>query len=64
MTRMMISLDVIMNHGKAKEELDEFEHWKRKAYQPKVREMTVGHLTGESSEVMVCPLRKKESLRT
>ncbi len=37
-----------MNHGKAMEELDEFEHFKRKKYQQKVRETTARCLTGES----------------
>jgi hypothetical protein len=49
-----------MNHGKAKEELDEFERWKHKKYQPKVREMTVRHLTGESCEVMVGPVEERQ----
>ncbi len=54
-----------MNHGKAKEELDEFERWKRKKYQPKVLEMTARCLTGELSEVMVGPVEEeKKSLGT
>jgi hypothetical protein len=35
-----------VNHGKAKEELEEFESFKRKKYQPKVREVTARCLTG------------------
>ena len=51
-----------MNHGKAKEELDEFEHWKRKKYKPKVREMTARCLFGELSEVMVGPVEEEKNL--
>ncbi len=56
-----------MNHGKAMEELDEFEHFKRKKYQPKVRERTARCLAGESCEIMVGPVEekgKKSSFRT
>ena len=56
-----------MNQGKAKEELEEFEHFKRKKYQPKVREVTVRYLTGESCEIIVGPVDqkgKKSSIRT
>jgi hypothetical protein len=48
-----------MNHGKAVEELDEFERFKRKKYQPKVREMTARCLTGELCEIMVGPVEEK-----
>jgi hypothetical protein len=56
-----------MNHGKAKEELEEFERFKRKKHQPKVREVTARCLTGESCQIMVDPVDqkgKKYSLRT
>ena len=55
-----------MHHGKAKEELEEFEHFKRKKYQPKVREVTARCLTGESCEIIVGPVDqkgKKSSIR-
>jgi hypothetical protein len=48
-----------MNHGKAKEELEEFERFKHKKYQPKVREVTVRCLTGELCQIMVGPVDKK-----
>ncbi len=48
-----------MNHGKAKEELEEFEHFKHKNYQPKVREMTARCLTGESCQIMIGPVEEK-----
>ncbi len=48
-----------INHGKAMEELDEFECFKRTKYQPKVREMTARCLTGESCEIMVGPVEGK-----
>jgi len=53
-----------MNHSKAKEKLEEFERFKRKKYQPKVREVTASYLTGESCQIMVGPVEKKSSLRT
>jgi hypothetical protein len=48
-----------MNHGKAKEELEEFEHFKCKKYQPKVREVTARCLTGELCQIMVGPVNQK-----
>jgi hypothetical protein len=48
-----------MNHGKAKEELEEFERFKRKKYQPNVREVTARCLTGESCQIMVGPVGQK-----
>ncbi len=50
-----------MNHGKAKEEqeLEEFERFKRKKYQPKVREVTARCLTGKSCQIMVGPVNQK-----
>jgi hypothetical protein len=48
-----------MNHGKAMEELDEFEHFKRKKYQLKVRGTTARCLTGESCVIMVGPVEEK-----
>ncbi len=48
-----------MNHGKATEELYEFERFKHKKYQPKVRETTARCLTGESCEIMVRPVKEK-----
>ena len=48
-----------MNHGIAKEELEEFEHFKRKKYQLKVREVTARCLTGESCQIMVAPFDQK-----
>ena len=56
-----------MNHGKSKEELEEIEHFKRKKYQPNVREVTARCLTGELCQIMVGPVdqkRKKSSTRT
>jgi hypothetical protein len=49
-----------MNHSKAKEELEEFERFKRKKYQPKVREVTARCLAGESCQIMVGPVDQKE----
>jgi hypothetical protein len=48
-----------MNHGKAKEELEEFEHFKHKQYQPKIRELTARCLTGQSCQIMVGPVDEK-----
>ncbi len=48
-----------MNHSKAKEELEEFERYKHKKYQPKVREVTARCLTGESCQIMVGPVNQK-----
>ncbi len=48
-----------MNHGKAKKELEEFEHFKHKKYQPKIREVTARCLTGESCQIMVGPVNQK-----
>jgi hypothetical protein len=49
-----------MNHGKAKDELEEFERFKkRKKYQPEVREVTARSLTGESCQNMVGPVDQK-----
>jgi len=48
-----------MNHGKAKEELEEYERFKHKKYQPKVREVTARCLTGESCQIMVGPVDQK-----
>jgi hypothetical protein len=50
------------NHGKAKEELEEFESLKRKKYQPRVRKVTARCLTGESCQIMVGPVTKKEKI--
>ncbi len=41
------------------EELDEFEHFKLKKYQPKIREMTARCLTGELCEIRVGPVEEK-----
>ncbi len=46
-------------HSKAKEELEEFERFKCKKYQPKVREVTATCLTGESCQIMVGPVDQK-----
>jgi hypothetical protein len=48
-----------MNHGKAKGKLEEFEHFKHKKYQPKVREVTARCLTGESCQFIVGPVDQK-----
>jgi hypothetical protein len=48
-----------MNHGKTKKELEEFERFKHKRYQPKVREVTARCLTGESRQIMVGPVDQK-----
>jgi hypothetical protein len=48
-----------MNHGKAKEELEEFECFKHKKYQPKVKEVTARCLTGESCQIRVGPVNQK-----
>ncbi len=56
---MMIPQHDNMNHGKAMEELDEFERFKQKRYQPKVRETTARCLTGELCEIMVGPDEEK-----
>ncbi len=48
-----------MNHGKSKEELEEFERFKRKKYQPKAREVAAWCLTGESCQIMVGPVNQK-----
>ena len=48
-----------MNHGKAKEELEEFERFKCKKYQLKVREVTARCLTGELCQIMVGPVDQK-----
>jgi hypothetical protein len=48
-----------MNHSKAKKELEEFEHFKRKKYLPKVREVTARCLTGELCQIMVGPVNQK-----
>ncbi len=48
-----------MNHCKAMEELEEFEHFKRKKYQPKVREVIAGCLIGELCQIMVGPVNQK-----
>ncbi len=47
-----------MNHGKAKEEMEEFEYFKHKKYQSKVRDMTARCLTGESCQIMVGPVEE------
>jgi hypothetical protein len=48
-----------MNHGKSKEELEEFECFKCKKYQPNVREVTARCLTGELCQIMVGPVDQK-----
>jgi hypothetical protein len=45
-----------MNHGKSKKELEEFERFKRKKYQPNVREVTARCLTGKLCQIMVSPV--------
>ncbi len=56
-----------MNHGKAKEELEKFKHFKCKKYHPNVKEVIARCLTGESCQIMVGPVgqkRKKSSRST
>jgi hypothetical protein len=48
-----------MSHGKTKVELEEFEHFRCKKFQPKVREMTARFLTGESCQIKVGPVEEK-----
>jgi hypothetical protein len=47
------------NYGKAKEELEEFERFKRKKYLPTLKETSARCLTGESGEIMVGPVQEK-----
>jgi hypothetical protein len=47
-----------MNHGKAKAEMEEFEYFKHKKYQPKVRDMTARCLTGELCQIIVGPVEE------
>jgi hypothetical protein len=47
------------NYGKAKEELEEFERFKRKKYLPTLKETSARCLTGESGEMMVGPVHEK-----
>ena len=48
-----------MNHSKSKEELEDFERFKRKKYQPNVRGVTARCLTGELCQIMVGPVEEK-----
>jgi hypothetical protein len=48
-----------MNHSKSKEELEDFERFKRKKYQPNVRGVTARCLTGELCQIIVSPVDQK-----
>ena len=48
-----------MNHGKAHEEQEEFEHFKWKKYLPKLKETTVRCLTGDLCQIIVGPVEEK-----
>ncbi len=47
------------NYGKAKEELEEFEHFKWNKYLPTLKETSARCLTGESGQIMVGPVEEK-----
>ena len=47
------------NYGKAKQELEEFERFKRKKYLPTLKEASARCLTGESGEIMVGTVQNK-----
>ena len=47
------------NYGKAKQELEEFERFKRKKYLPTLKEASARCLTGESGKIMVGTVQNK-----